>query len=69
MAELPAVLTNWTTSEFGTWFVPISVLALGAGHFGYAFGMEDRSFGPSWLTLGNAMGATGVIVGLSMVMA
>ena len=47
MAELPAVLTNWTTSEFGTWFVPISILALGAGHFGYAFGMEDRSFGPS----------------------
>lgn len=68
MMELPNILTSWTTTEFGTWFVPISILGLGAGHFGYALGMEDRSFGPSWLTLGNAMGAAGLIVGTSMLL-
>ncbi len=64
--ELPTVLTSWTTTTFGKWFVPLSIFALGAGHFGFALGVENKSIGASWVNLGNAMGLAGVIVGTSM---
>jgi hypothetical protein len=64
--ELPNIVTSWTQTEIGSWVVPLSILGLGAVHFGYGMGM-DLSL-PAVGSLGNVAAVAGLIVGTSMIL-
>ena len=57
------MLTSWTTTTWGKTVVGVSILGLGAAHFGKGSDWMSRSV--MGISVGTVAGAVGVLIGLT----
>ena len=57
------MLTSWTTTTWGKTVVGVSILGLGAAHFGKGSDLMSKSV--MGISVGTVAGAVGVLIGLT----